>query len=345
MPTLNGHVLSTGSVTTGGCLCATGTAWSVTASSSNNYPCGIPNYNYTAGATETFSVSFSGQVCISEALITFSYSPASQTTAPSQPTVISGNTSFCLATGGNSYSVAPTANTTSYTWAVPSDWTINFGQGTDSIGTTPGSSGIICVYASNVCGASPDLCISVTAAASGTPTLSLSSTNDTICSGSEPVLHASGTTSYTWTPGATLSDSTIANPIASPTTTTIYTVTGSNACGGYAIPQTVTITVLPTPGTPLLSGTSNPVSLCQGLNTVLTVTPSGSFYQTWYDGFGNHISTGSSITISDTTIESDYYSVADSSGVNGCVGSPLTIVVNIYPVPVLTGYASSTNSI
>ncbi len=339
-PKLNGFTLATGSVTTGACLCATGTAWSITASSSNNYPCGLPDYNYGTGATETFQASFNGQVCISEALITFSYVPTSQTMPPTI-SFPSGDTIVCTGTTGITYSVAPAANATSYNWSVPGDWVINSGQGTNSINTNPGSSYFICVNASNLCGSTPDYCIDVTVIT--TPTISLWATTDTICSGTGTFLYASGASSYTWIPAATLSNANTSTPSAYPTTATVYTVTGSNICG-IAAPQTVSIAIIPSPGTPTLSGTSNHFALCQGADTTLTIIPSGSYYQTWYDTYGNHIITGpTSISIRDTVYEADYITVSDSSA-NGCVGSPLTIIANIYLSPVISGYVNPLNT-
>jgi len=71
-----------------------------------------------------------------------------------------------------------------------------------------------------------------------------------VCSGGSVQLTASavGATTYAWSPGASLSDSTIANPMASPTSTTTYTVVVGNGsgCTGTA---SATVTVLP-PATP-----------------------------------------------------------------------------------------------
>jgi hypothetical protein len=65
-----------------------------------------------------------------------------------------------------------------------------------------------------------------------------------ICAGGSVQLQASavGAVSYMWSPGVSLSDSTVDNPVASPTTTTTYTVTADNGsgCTGTA---TVTVTV------------------------------------------------------------------------------------------------------
>jgi gliding motility-associated-like protein len=65
----------------------------------------------------------------------------------------------------------------------------------------------------------------------------------TICIGSSLTLSASGGVSYLWSPGNSLSDSTSAKPVASPTDTTIYKViiTDANGCRDSA---NVTVNVL-----------------------------------------------------------------------------------------------------
>lgn len=57
-------------------------------------------------------------------------------------------------------------------------------------------------------------------------------------------LSASGGVTYTWTPSTGLSDTTIANPVASPSQTTTYYVTGVSPNGCIGI-DSVTVTVLP----------------------------------------------------------------------------------------------------
>jgi gliding motility-associated-like protein len=59
------------------------------------------------------------------------------------------------------------------------------------------------------------------------------SPNTTVCRGSPVQLQASGAAGYgyAWSPGATLSDSTIANPIGKPADTTSYIVTGTSSRG------------------------------------------------------------------------------------------------------------------
>jgi len=63
------------------------------------------------------------------------------------------------------------------------------------------------------------------------PNLYIAPTNPTVCSGMPVTLSVSGGTTYTWSPGTGLSDSTSSSVNASPTTTTTYVITGTNVEG------------------------------------------------------------------------------------------------------------------
>lgn len=85
--------------------------------------------------------------------------------------------------------------------------------------------------------------------------------NDEICEGDSTVLQGSGiflgTSSggpftFEWTPTATLSDPNIANPLAFPSSTSYYYLTAwSSGCPSY--PDSVLVTVTPTPPQPTIS--------------------------------------------------------------------------------------------
>lgn len=66
----------------------------------------------------------------------------------------------------------------------------------------------------------------------------------TIIEGNSTVLSATGGGTYSWSPSTGLSDTTIANPIATPIITTTYTVTATSAFGCVAS-DSVVVTVLP----------------------------------------------------------------------------------------------------
>ena len=95
---------------------------------------------------------------------------------------------------------------------------------------------------------------------SGSPPNVTATGDNDICGGASTPLSASGALTYKWTPGGSLNDSTIATPIASPTVTTSYIVSGYDV-GGCADRDTVTITVHPQP---------------QLLNTVVNITCYGA---------------------------------------------------------------------
>jgi hypothetical protein len=76
---------------------------------------------------------------------------------PATPGIISGGTEQCINKSGLTYSVLAVPNATSYTWTVPTGWTIASGQGTTSITVNTGAAatnGNLTVTASNSCGSS-----------------------------------------------------------------------------------------------------------------------------------------------------------------------------------------------
>ena len=87
--------------------------------------------------------------------------------------------------------------------------------------------------------------------------------------------------SYSWSPAAGVSNTTITNPVLSPTVTTTYTVTASSASGCPAVTKSFTIYVY---NPPLLSIDSSYVRTCVGVPVQLHVyaTPADTPYTyTW----------------------------------------------------------------
>ncbi|MBK7667481.1 MAG: T9SS type A sorting domain-containing protein [Sphingobacteriaceae bacterium] len=140
-----------------------------------------------------------------------------QTTA--QPGTINGPVSIC-ANAINNYTVTPVAGATLYNWNLPSGWIGT--SSTNTINTTCGNSGLITITAANACGVSIPQTLSVTVNA--LPTVVSSISNSMICSGQSATLIASGATSYSWSTGASTQII-----IVSPTLSTNYTVTGTDA--------------------------------------------------------------------------------------------------------------------
>lgn len=77
------------------------------------------------------------------------------TSPPAAPGIITGSVDVCQAIGGLTYSIDPVDGANTYTWTVPTGWTINSGQGTTQITVTSGSAGqngSVSVTATNSCG-------------------------------------------------------------------------------------------------------------------------------------------------------------------------------------------------
>jgi gliding motility-associated-like protein len=79
------------------------------------------------------------------------------------------------------------------------------------------------------------------------PTTVIAPPDDSLCIGQGITLQASGTDVYSWSPATGLNNPSIASPVARPTATTTYTVTGSDFRGCFTSTDTVRIDVFPFP--------------------------------------------------------------------------------------------------
>lgn len=105
------------------------------------------------------------------------------------------------------------------------------------------------------------------------PVLTLSK-DTSVCLGSFVQLRVTGAKSYLWTPRFSLSDSTGANPLASPKVNTTYLVTGTNA-NGCSSSKTVKVVVN---STPTVNAGKNDTA-CAGIPFQLNAT--GALAYTW----------------------------------------------------------------
>jgi gliding motility-associated-like protein len=330
--TINGCSIGSTPITSGSCLCS-GIGAGTTGSTGTNFPCGFSCYNNAAGASETFVVTFGGEVCIVSITLTFHYAPASQAVPATEPTSITGPTPVC-AGSSNVYSCPAVANATGYTWTVPAGWTITSGQGTTSINVTAGAAGgNICVDASNLCGTSAQQCKAVTIAT--TPaTPGAPSGTTTMCSGANVIFTTTGSagaTSYNWTvpAGAVINSGqgTTSINVTMGASSGNVCVTASNACGTSAAACTaITIGgVQPTPGAP--SGTAG---VCGGSTQVYTTTGSaGATSYNWTVPAGTTINSGQGTTSINVTIGSTSGNICVTAtgacGTSAAACTPITI--------------------
>lgn len=134
--------------------------------------------------------------------------------------------------------------------------------------------------------------------------------------------------SSTWAPALSLSNANINNPMATPGSTTTYTMstTAANGCTGT---DQVLVTVLPTPApTPVITANGN-TTFCAGGSVMLVAPPADSYL--WSNGL-------TSQTIPVTTAGN--YSVTVNVGI--CSGSSQIVPITVNALPSTTITASAT---
>lgn len=215
--------------------------------------------------------------------------------------ICAGNSTTLTATGG-----------TSYSWNNESSLS-NANISNPIASPTVNTTYTVTVTNVNGCSATNQVTVTVN------PLPNVSAGNDvTICSGGTTQLNATGGVNYSWNNGNTLSATNISNPVASPTVTTIYSVTATDAnnCSNTA---TTTVNV----STALQVSISNDTTVCEG-NAVQLFAGGGNIF-VWNNG-----TTLNNINISNPvatpTIGQTTYTVDVTDGV--CTGNAsVTITV------------------
>jgi len=138
------------------------------------------------------------------------------------------------------------------------------------------------------------------------PVIAISATSVTICRGQSTSLSAQGANSYNWAHGV------VGTPVTvSPTTTTIYTVTGVGGNGCSAI-QSILISVNPNPN---VSASASSYQVCKGDN--VTLTGSGANTYQWSSG-SSSIQFGNPLVM--PALSSGGYTMTGTDA-NGCSGT------------------------
>ena len=157
------------------------------------------------------------------------------------------------------------------------------------------------------------------------PTITITPTLATICSGQTTTLTAIGASTYTWNPSGTLNTSSGNMVIASPLSTTNYSVTGTlNTCTNSAV---VTVSVLSNPTLIL-----NPnATICQGAGASTTLTATGATSYTWANAVSLSSSTGS-VVIASPNVTTNY----TVTGANAACTNTAIVTVSVNPSPTIT---------
>jgi gliding motility-associated-like protein len=174
----------------------------------------------------------------------------------------------------------------------------------------------------------------ITVAVNSNPTLTLSTSNATICNGNSITLTALGTDTYTWTSGPNTP-----NYVVSPSSATVYTVVGTNTLTGCVSPiSTTTISVNPTP---VLMVSATALSVCS--NGTVNLNVNGATTYTWSGTGISGSNVNSSNPIFAAPSSNTYvYSVIGTNTVS-CPSAVNTITITIIGSPNSSLVASSQN--
>ena len=147
-----------------------------------------------------------------------------------------------------------------------------------------------------------------------------------ICTGDSVQLFASGGTNYSWTPPTGLSSTNIANPIATPATSTTYTVSVSS---GNCAADTATVSII---SDVLFINANSSYTICYGDDAFLSVTDIPGATYVWSPGAPLDDPTGTTPTASGLTTTTTF-SVTATKGSCPPVSDATTI--NVRP-PIIT---------
>jgi serine protease len=212
------------------------------------------------------------------------------------PTVAAISNTICI---GNIATLSASGATT-YSW--------NTGATSSSISVTPTVATNYTVIGTNTLGCTNTKTVSVAV----NPLPNVAATSATICAGSSGTLTASGATTYSWNTGSTAT-----SLIVSPSSNTIYTVTGTSSTGCV---KTTTASII-VGAAPSISVNSS--TICEGSSA--TLSASGVTTYTW-----NTSSNTSSISVSPTST-SIYTITGNLVGCSVAAIQTATVTVNALP--------------
>jgi hypothetical protein len=240
---------------------------------------------------------------------------------------ITGATSICQ--GASSTYTSTTDNfSTLYTWTVPSGLTLNSGQGTNIINVTGTTVGSYMIYVMgqnvpcNLNGPIDSFMVTVNAL----PTVAATA-GAPVCVGGSVQLDATGALTYDWQPG-----SLTGTPVSvSPSVTTTYTVTGTDANGCV---NTATISAIINQ-LPTVTANISAVTVCSGDS--VTLFGQGATTYAWTGGITDNLAFAATATTTYTVTGTDANGCTNTASVDVTVNALPSVSANPSSVAVCSG--------
>ena len=321
---------------------ATSYTWSLPSNWTANGSSNLTAINVTVGANSGHISVTANNSCGSSTERSLN---VSVTPTPAQPGSITGSTSVCQGSS-LTYSISAVTGATSYTWSLPSNWTVNGSSNLTFINVMVGAnSGHISVTANNSCGSSTERSLNVSV--TPTPAQPGSITGSTsVCQGSAQTYSigaVTGATSYTWTLPSGWSGSSTTTSITATAGANggTISVTANNSCGS-STPRTLSVSVTAIPAQP--GAITGSTSVCQGSSqtySIGAVTGATSYTWTLPSGWS-----GSSTTTSITATVGANGGTISVTANNSCGSStPHTLSVSVTAIPAQPGAITGSTSV
>jgi len=263
--------------------------------------------------TSTYTVQVTdANGCINTDNMVFTVWPLPPASAGANQVICEGQTANITASGGMTYL-----------------WNTNDNTNTINVSPTATTTYTVTVTDANGCSETANMVLTV-----NYPPPANAGNDTHICYGLSTTLNATGGVNYQWSPASGLSSTTIANPIANPTSPTTYTVTVTDAAGCSAT-DNVAIGIYPAP---TINFSASPLNGCEPLTVQFTdnTTPT---IQYWAWDFGNYAAPNNASNIQNPLYvyqNAGTFSVTLSvTTTDNCIGSlTLNNYIEVYPNPV-----------
>ena len=295
---------------------------------------GTPSYTYSYSPGSVTTANASGltagtytlavtdaNACVRTKTITLTQPPSLSNGYPGSQTICSGQSAVLTMTASGGVPGY------TYTWTGPNLSSTN----TASTIASPLSSTTytFSVQDANGCVSTSTLIVNVNNAAP----ISITANPNQVCQGASSNLSASGaSTSYTWSNGSTSNSTNV-----SPTSTTVYSVTGT-ASNGCTKTETVSVTVNPNP----VASATTATPVCLGGNLSFINNSTGAGVYSW-SGPSSYASTASAPVIPNATYaQNGTYTLSALNAATGCMSST-TLAVTVNTPPTLTLSTTTTS--
>jgi len=230
------------------------------------------------------------------------------------PVAVFSNT-VALCSGQNSTFTDQSSNVpTSWNWSFPGGTPASSNSQNPIITYSNAGTYSVTLVSTNSIGSSAP--VTQTINVNATPTVTAMASQTVVCAGQNSVLTASGATTYTWSPGTHI----LTSYTVTPTTATIYTLTGMSSSCKNTTTVSVAVNALP-----IVNSSSINDTICTGGST--TMNASGASTYSWNPANSLSSSSGASVTASPSVTTT--YTVVGTD-INNCTNtSNHTIIVSV----------------